>query len=180
MSSRKESTRRGRRFARGATLAIAVLLSLGWSAANALEIAVGVGDYDVEEHLGDGPVQVDLVFRLHSIEMWRWEKHGIVVLPAFGAMATEKETYYAWVGNAILIPLDARWQLIPEIGTGYYERGDGNNLGGELEFRSGLAITYRANDKLQLGVGFYHLSNAGIHEVNPGLNSLLFTVGFKP
>jgi hypothetical protein len=161
-------------------LALVVLLSSGWSAAEALEIAVGVGDFDVEEDIGDGPFEVDLVFRLNGIEMWRWEKHGISVVPAFGILGTDEETFYAWAGNAVLIPLGAGFELIPELGVGYYERGEGKRLGGELEFRSGLGVTYRPTDALHLGVGFYHLSNAGIYELNPGVNSLLFTVGFKP
>jgi hypothetical protein len=171
---------RDRRRLRSATLVLALLLVFTTGAGRALEIAVGVGDYDVEEHLGDGPVEVDLVFRLDQHEMWSWEKQRVVVLPAFGALATEKETYYAWVGNSIVISFGKHWELIPELGAGYYEQGDGKNLGGEIEFRSGLAVTYRVNDGLHFGAGFYHLSNAGIYELNPGLNSLLFTVGFKP
>ena len=180
MTSRTNSVRRGLRFARSAALALAILFSFATGAAHALEIVLGAGDYDVEESLGDGPVEVDLVFRFTGTEMWRWEKHGIAVVPAVGVMATEQESYYAWVGNAVLIPLGARWGLVPELGAGYYERGEGKRLGGEVEFRSGLAVTYRPNEALHLGVGFYHLSNAGIYEVNPGVNSLLFTLGFKP
>ena len=180
MSSRTETARRGRRFARSAALVVALLLPIASSAAHALEIVLGVGDYDVEESLGDGPVEVDLVFRFTGTEMWRWEKHGIAVVPAFGVMATEKETYYGWVGSAVLIPLGAHWGLVPELGAGYYEQGDGKRLGGDLEFRSGLEVTYRPNDAMHVGVGFYHLSNAGVYEVNPGVNSLLFTIGFKP
>ena len=180
MSSRRGTIRRGRRFARCASLAVAVFLGHFTNAAHALEIAVGVGDFDVEEHLGDGPVEVDLGFRLTGTEIWRSQKHGMVLVPAFGAMATEDETYYGSGGFALVIPLGAHWGLVPEVGAGYYERGDGKNLGGEIEFRSGLEVTYRPNDALHVGVGFYHLSNAGIYEVNPGVNSLLFTVGFKP
>ena len=70
--------------------------------------------------------------------------------------------------------------MIPEVGVGAYEQGEGRNLGGSLEFRSGLEATYRANDAVRIGVGFYHLSNAGLHAVNPGVNSLVLTFGIRP
>ena len=101
-------------------------------------------------------------------------------MPAFGGMATEHDTYYGWAGGAVFIPLAAHWGLVPELGVGVYEQGDGKDLGGSLEFRSGIEVTYRANDSIRVGVGFYHLSNAGLHEVNPGLNSLVLTFGFQP
>ena len=61
-------------------------------------------------------------------------------------MATEENAFYGWAGGALFVPLGARWGLIPEVGVGVYEQGDGKNLGGSLEFRSGLEATYRAND----------------------------------
>ena len=91
---------------RAAALAfvLAGLLSFVTSAAaRALEIGVSAGDYDVEKHLGDGPVEVDLVFRLTGTEIWRWEKHRIAVVPAFGGMATEDETVVDIPGSEIQV-----------------------------------------------------------------------------
>jgi hypothetical protein len=158
-------------------LELAVVLALV-QPARALEVVALVGEHDVSK--GDEtPIEGGFTLRFTGTEIWR-SKHGVVLMPAVGAMATEQEAYYGWVGGAFFIPLGARWGLIPELGAGYYERGDGKDLGGSLEFRSGLEATYRPNDTVRVGVGFYHLSNAGLHEVNPGVNSLLLTIGFRP
>jgi hypothetical protein len=108
--------------------------------------------------------------------VWR-SKRGWTLVPAFGAMASEADTAYGWAGGSLQIPLSSRWGLVPQIGAGVYRQGDGKNLGGSLEFRSGLEVVFRASDALRVGAEFYHLSKAGLHELNPGVNSLVLTFG---
>ena len=145
----------------------------------ALELVLTGGEHNVTKDRDNPPFEGGFTLRLTGVEVWR-SKRGMVLVPAFGGMATEENAYYGWAGGALFIPLGAHWGLIPELGVGAYEQGDGRNLGGTLEFRSGLEATYRANDAVRVGVGFYHLSNAGLHEVNPGVNSLLLTFGIRP
>ena len=47
---------------------------------------------------------------------------------------------------------------------------DGNEikLGNRVQFRSGGDIYYRFKNNVRVGVGFYHISNAGLGEQNPG------------
>jgi hypothetical protein len=159
---------------------IAPLLGLlAGAPARALELVLTAGEHDVAKTRDDPPFEGGFTLRLTGLEIWR-SKGGITLVPAFGALATEEDAYYGWAGGALFIPLGARWGLVPELGAGYYEQGDGKDLGGSLEFRSGLEATYRANDSVRIGVGFYHLSNAGLYEVNPGVNSLLLTFGIRP
>jgi hypothetical protein len=164
----------------GTVLWIAPLLALlAGAPARAVELVLTAGEHDVGKNRDNPPIEGGFTLRLTGLEIWR-SKSGITLVPSFGGMATEEDAYYAWAGGALFIPLGAHWGLVPELGAGYYERGDGKNLGGSLEFRSGLEATYRANDSVRIGVGFYHLSNAGFHDVNPGVNSLLLTFGFEP
>ena len=60
--------------------------------------------------------------------------------------------------------------------TGLYEEGDGVDLGGPIEFRSGIEIGYQARNGARFGFGFDHRSNAGIYSDNPGLETIHFRV----
>jgi hypothetical protein len=48
-----------------------------------------------------------------------------------------------------------------------------------VEFRSGLEVSYRLDDRSRLGLSFYHLSNGVIYDVNPGGESLCVVYGVR-
>jgi hypothetical protein len=62
---------------------------------------------------------------------------------------------------------------------GIYIQGDGNDLGGWLEFRSGIEIGYEARSGIRYGLSLDHRSNAGIYDENPGLETLQFRVSWR-
>ena len=62
--------------------------------------------------------------------------------------------------------------MTPFTGASIFEEGDGKDLGGTVEFRSGFEISYRFDSGSRFGVYFYHLSNARIYDDNPGSNSV--------
>ncbi|OZA01556.1 MAG: hypothetical protein B7Y02_17545 [Rhodobacterales bacterium 17-64-5] len=51
-------------------------------------------------------------------------------------------------------------------------QGDGPDLGGPVEFRSGVEIGFIANNGLRFGLSYDHRSNGGIYEDNPGLETV--------
>jgi hypothetical protein len=159
-------------------LAPLVVLVAG-APARAIEVVVAVGEHDITRNLDHPPAVGGFTLHLTGTEVWR-SKHGLLLVPAFGAMTTEEDAYYGWAGGALFYPLGPRWGLVSELGAGVYHRGRDRDLGGSLEFRSGIEATYRANDTLRVGVAVYHLSNARIHEINPGVNSLVLTFGIRP
>jgi lipid A 3-O-deacylase len=62
---------------------------------------------------------------------------------------------------------------------GLYEPGGGGpDLGGTLQFRSGLEIGLATAAGLRLGLALDHRSNAGIYRDNPGLETLQIRVSF--
>ena len=63
----------------------------------------------------------------------------------------------------------------PSLAPGLYQRGDGRDLGGDLQFRSGFALDWKLEGGVRLGFEVYHLSNFGLHEYNPGSESALLT-----
>jgi hypothetical protein len=168
------------RSGRRAALWLALVVTAGaGSSTHALEVIALVGEHDIGKQRDDLPIEGGFTLRFTGADIWR-SRSGIALVPSLGGMATEENAYYGWVGGALFIPLGERWALVPEVGAGAYERGDGKNLGGTLEFRTGLEVGFRASDAFRIGVGYYHLSNAGVYEVNPGVNSLVFTFGFHP
>ena len=164
------------------TLLAGALLAWGGAAgapAEAVQISLAAGAFDVDEDWGDGPYEAGIAVRLDALELWR-SPSGVVLMPAFGGMTTEADAVYGWAGFAIEIPIGERWRLTPILAAGIYEQGHGKNLGGALEFRSGVEVAIRPTDRTAIGLEFYHLSNAGLHELNPGSNSLVLTFGFAP
>lgn len=93
--------------------------------------------------------------------------------PAVGAMATTEEALYGYAGFRLEIPLGERFVLTPQTAAGYYERGDEKELGGSVQFRSGLELAYRLSPAHSVGAVLYHLSNAGLERPNPGSESLV-------
>jgi lipid A 3-O-deacylase len=105
------------------------------------------------------------------------------VIPMAGAMATSRGTLYVYGGFRMEIPLGKRWVASPNWSAGVYYRDrieDSKDLGGAIEFRSGLELSYVLTQRSRLGLNLYHLSNAGIYDFNPGSESLVLTYSVRP
>lgn len=96
-----------------------------------------------------------------------------LVRPAAGAMATSEGALYGYAGFRLELPLGERWTLVPQTAAGVYDRGDDKDLGGSLQFRSGVELYYSLGREHRVGIVFYHLSNAGFDRPNPGSESLI-------
>ena len=100
--------------------------------------------------------------------------------PTLGVMATSQGTLYVYGGFRYDRPVGKSWWLSPQWAAGLYYRKDGRDLGGPLEFRSGIELSRRLGERSRLGVMLYHLSNARIYEFNPGGESLVLTYTARP
>ena len=101
-------------------------------------------------------------------EIWK-------IRPFVGAYATTDASLYAYFGLGLDIFLGNRVVLTPSTAVGAYEQGDGEDLGHIIEFRSGVELAYRFDDRSRLGIGLHHLSNAGLGDRNPGIENLILT-----
>ena len=102
------------------------------------------------------------------------------VSPAVGGTATSQGTLYVYGGFRFELPLGAAWKIGMQEAAGLYYHDFGRNLGGSLEFRSGIELSRRIGWRSRLGVLLYHLSNAGFYGRNPGTESLVVTFTTKP
>jgi len=112
---------------------------------------------------------------------FRWLPRVVPGLsPTVGAMATAKGTLYVYGGFRCDLPLGKTWRWSPQLATGVFYRYAGHNLGGALEFRSGIEVSRRLGERAHLGLTLYHLSNAGLFDSNPGSESLVLTFSTRP
>ena len=96
-----------------------------------------------------------------------------VLKPFGGLMATTDGGFYGFAGVLVDVYLGDRFVVTPSFAPGYYEEGNGIDLGDKLEFRSQIEVAYRFDDRSRLGVAVSHMSNAGIGDSNPGTESVM-------
>lgn len=98
------------------------------------------------------------------------------IRPIVGINVTNDEAVYGYVGlnwDAELV--EQQLYLIPNFAAGLYKKGNGRDLGGAIEFRSGIELAYQFPNAHRLGIAFNHISNASIYDHNPGSETLMVT-----
>lgn len=93
--------------------------------------------------------------------------------PHVGAVVTADESAYVYAGADQRINLGRFWFVDSSSSIGFYEAGKGKDIGGALEFRSGIELGRRLRNGSRVSFGFFHLSNSSYYRRNPGVNSLL-------
>lgn len=98
--------------------------------------------------------------------------------PLLGIMGTSDTAIYGYGGFLVDMFFGRRFVLTPGLSAGYYEDGDGRDLGYGLEFRSSIEFSYRFDNRARLGLALYHLSNANLGDFNPGTEvlSVLYSI----
>ena len=93
--------------------------------------------------------------------------------PITGAMITADSATYFYTGVQAQYKIGAL-NLTPSFTPGYYNKGDGKDLGHALEFKSEVQLSLDLPKSSQLGFSYNHLSNASLGDKNPGANSYMF------
>ena len=95
------------------------------------------------------------------------------ISPITGGFLTEKNAFYLYTG--IQWEYDLGFvKITPSFAPGYYNYGDGKDLGLPLEFKSEVQMSFDLSDSTQLGMSYNHISNASLGDKNPGANSYMF------
>ena len=90
-------------------------------------------------------------------------------------MGTTDSAVYGYAGIGMDIFFGRRVVLTPNFAVGAYHDGDGKDLGHAVEFRSGLELAYRFDNRSRLGIAVHHISNASLGDSNPGTESVVLT-----
>ena len=131
---------------------------------------LGVGAFDIQGHResstsAEGRVE------------FRYGQKLFYIGPTAGVLATTRGGIFGYAGFYTDI---AWWRFVltPLGAVGAYHRGGDEDLGGVFQFRIGAKLAYELNNGQRLGAEFVHISNAGIHNRNPGDNEILATYAF--
>jgi len=95
--------------------------------------------------------------------------------PTAGVITGSQGSLYVYGGVQVDLALGERWTFTPGWATGLYRRTPEFDLGGPLEFRTSLELSYRLANGSRVGACLYHLSNGGLFDRNPGSESLVLT-----
>jgi lipid A 3-O-deacylase len=151
----------------GFTLVAVVALCAAVPQAKAQEpgfLTIGGGAFDFHRS-ETRAAQFELQYR-PELKLW-------IFNPMIGASGTTDGALYGYAGLSVDIFFGNRVVLRPSVAAGAYHKGNGKDLGGVLEFRSGLELAYRFDDRSRLGMEISHRSNASIYEDNPGEETLM-------
>lgn len=140
-----------------ASVAVLAISATSASAQEYLTVRGGLADFD------DDFESVAIGVEYQGNYFW----HNLA--PIAGVQVNEDGAGYIYGGLAYDFNLGESWVLTPNFAVAAYEDGDdGRDLGGVLEFRSGLELDYRFANEHRVGLAIHHLSNAGLHSINPG------------
>ena len=93
--------------------------------------------------------------------------------PISGGFLTEKSAFYLYSGVQAEYELGSL-TITPSFAPGYYNYGNGKDLGYPLEFKSEVQMSFDLSDSSHLGISYNHISNASFGTKNPGANSYMF------
>lgn len=130
-------------------------------------LTIGIGYYDINDN------EDAVEFRVE----WRGQKFFWALRPLAGIMGTSDSSIYAYGGIAMDVYFGSRIVMTPSFAAGLFDDGSGKDLGSAIEFRSGLELAYRLDNRTRLGLMFYHISNASLETNNPGTEIL--SVGYS-
>ena len=99
--------------------------------------------------------------------------------PVSGGFMTGDSSIYLYTGiegQYGIGPL----KILPSFSPGYYEKGNGKDLGGILEFKSEIKLDFDFFADTKLGYSYSHISNNDWGDTNPGTDNqqIIFSKNF--
>ena len=95
--------------------------------------------------------------------------------PITGGFFTEKKSIYLDTG------VQAQYEfgpvnIIPSFTPGYYDAGNGKDLGMALEFKSQIKLSFKIFNDSKIGYSYSHISNNDWGDRNPGVDNQTISV----
>jgi len=128
-----------------------------------LSILVGTGVGNILDSPRGGYVSFEL--RKPIIKYKNVTLTGNVVLEG------ENDDKYVGLGASVEKRLSSRIKIAATTGVGRFSNIN-LNLGSKTEFRNGIDLFYKISSKVMVVLSFYHYSNGGISDYNPGTESV--------
>tara|TARA_B100001057_G_scaffold407459_1_gene421329 strand:+ start:3536 stop:3988 length:453 start_codon:yes stop_codon:yes gene_type:complete len=138
---------------------------------NSTELNVFTGMFDFSD---DGKKSTLIGFQ-HQNENLNRDTFLGNLSPITGAIITTDNASYFYTGVQAHYKIGLL-NLTPSFAPGYYNQGNGKDLGHALEFKSEIQLSLELPKDSQLGFSYNHLSNASLGSKNPGANSYMFNL----
>ena len=98
--------------------------------------------------------------------------------PLTGAFMTANNSLYLYTGVQAEYNIGFL-NIIPSFAPGYYEAGNGKDLGSALEFKSEIKFDINIFENSTIGYSYNHISNNDWGDINPGSNNEMLSVSTK-
>jgi len=135
----------------------------------ATELGLYTGIFDFSDHKQKAGI---LGFEHQDENLFRESFLGSLS-PITGGFITENSTVYLYTGVQAQYELGFL-KITPSFAPGYYNQGDGKDLGYPLEFKTEVQMTVDLSESSHFGMSYNHISNASLGTKNPGANSYMF------
>jgi lipid A 3-O-deacylase len=150
----------------------ALLLVLGSAGARAepvTSLSISTGQYGMRREV---PHALGIELQIRT--PWRWS----LFRPVAGLLTSSAGGAYVYSGFVAELELPLGLQLSPGFAPGIALVGTERDLGHPIEFRSSLELSIAAGDRLRIGLGFSHISNARLGDRNPGVEVLVLGIAY--
>ena len=132
-------------------------------------LTVGVGHVAVLDSDVADPEVYKVEYRFKPKTKWQ-------LAPAIGIARSANDASFVFAVAERDFQLTNHWTLTPSFGAGIFDDSREVKLGHDLEFRSGLKLSYQFDNKVRLGLGIFHISNAGLGDKNPGTEPVFLSL----
>ena len=90
--------------------------------------------------------------------------------PITGGFVTDKDSIFIYTGVQAQYEVGPL-KITPSFATGYYEKGDGKDLGMALEFQSKIKLSFDFFKDTKISYSYSHISNNDWGNINPGIDN---------
>ena len=139
---------------------------------NFTEVNIYTGTFDVIDKEGDDKTSLvglehknDNLFRNTILGQFQ---------PITGGFMTGDNSMYFYTGIEGQYKL-GKINILPSFAPGYYEKGDGKDLGSVLEFKSEIKVGFDIGKNSKFSYSYNHISNNDWGDINPGSNNEHFS-----
>ena len=90
--------------------------------------------------------------------------------PITGGFVTDKNSIYLYTGVQAQYEIGPM-NIVPSFTPGYYDAGNGKDLGMGLEFKSEFKLSFDISEDSKIGYSYSHISNNDWGDRNPGTDN---------
>jgi len=132
-------------------------------------VVLTAGRFNIEDP-SEGPTGGGVEYRWAPLDRWK-------LIPGVGFTLAEGGVAYGYAALHYDFHLGRSWFVTPVVGAGLFSNGGDVDLGHSAQFKSGIELSTRVAERYRVGLLFYHLSNGGLSDDNPGVEVLEVVFG---